>query len=83
MAKTKPTAAYTGLSRITDEPTRTAIKILMDRVSSLEAALGSAQAQLNAQGQRVVNVGTPREPNDAVNLAYLQAVLADTTPQTP
>lgn len=73
----KVSANHTGLSRIQDEATRTCLRILMDRVSSLEEQAGVTPAALDAKGQRVTNVGNPRVDSDAVNLATLKQLLSD------
>lgn len=74
---TKPTASYTGLSRVTDEAVRAALKVLMDRVSTLEAALQTPDQGLNGNNVPVKNVADPRSDTDAVNLGYLRRLLAD------
>lgn len=70
----KKGAQYAGLSRVTDEPSRTALKILMDRMARLEHQVSEAAA-LNALGKQIVNVADPRAGTDAVNLRYLQQAL--------
>ncbi len=71
----KATASYTGLARVKDEPTKATIKILMDRVSSLEAALAATTAALQA---------VPSTEGLATQQFVLQQVAAlRTTPGSP
>lgn len=45
---------------------------ITNALSKLVGQLNAIPTQLDAGGQRLVNVGTPTSPNDAVNLRYLK-----------
>jgi hypothetical protein len=70
---------YHGLSTIPDPATQKVVKLLMDRLSSLEAQAASIgtvsqplSSHLNANKQQIKALADPSAPADAVTLSYLQ-----------
>ncbi len=74
-----PTTKYPGLNTIPIPEVRTVIKLVYDKIGSLEAqvpAIGTVSQpltdHLNANGKQLNKVADPTAPQDAVTLKYLQ-----------
>ncbi len=70
---------YAFLNRITDQWVRSAVKLLMDRITTLETqitALGTVtaplDANLDAANHRLTAIANPTADQDAVTLRYLK-----------
>jgi hypothetical protein len=73
-------SGYHGLSDIKDPATQRTLKLLMDRIGSLEGQAGAIgtvsqplTAPMNAGSQRITALADPSHPQDAVSLRYLQS----------
>lgn len=85
-APPNPAPGYAGLGRITDTATRETLRVVSDRVSSLETRLATLEetalqvgSPVDAYGQRVQRVANPQQPFDAVNLQTLRRFILQAT----
>ena len=76
-------AGHPYISQVTDPNAQKALKAAFDlisalthRVDTLEAEVIRNTAALNANSQRVVNVGNPTAEQDAVTVAFLRAYVS-------
>ena len=72
-------AGQAYVNQIEDRATKQALRAAWDVIATLEQRLTALEASalqttgLNANGQRLTNLGSPQAPTDAVTLAYLRA----------
>ena len=70
---------YSALTKFLDPGQRQAVKLLMDRISTMEtasASIGVVSAplttHLDSGGNQLKSVADPTAPTDAVTLSYMQ-----------
>lgn len=67
------------VNQVGDRATQQALRAAWDTIADLQARLVALEASalqttgLNANGQRLTNLGSPQAATDAVTLAYLRA----------
>jgi hypothetical protein len=76
-------AGYAYLSQVSDANAQKALKAVFDQISTLVHRVETLEAEvirntqaLNANSQRVVNVGNPTSEQDAVTVAFLRAFVS-------
>lgn len=76
-------SGYPYVSQVTDANAQKALKaafdqlsVLTNRLDALEASVLRNTAALDANGQRVVNVGNPTVEQDAVTVTFLRAFVS-------
>lgn len=67
---------YPYLTEVKDPPTQRLFQILLEQVQALQAGTQAQKGHLNMGRNRVRNVATPVEQDDAVTLGHLQQQLA-------
>lgn len=75
-------AGYPHLMGVSDPATLKALKKAFDEIRTLQTQLAALQsaavvnsANLNANGQRLVNLGDPQAETDAVTVRYLRQIV--------
>lgn len=73
-------AGYPYVGQVTDQNAQKSLKAAFDlifalrnQIDALQASVLSNAATINANGQRVANLGNPQSEQDAVTVAYLRA----------
>lgn len=76
-------AGYSYVGQVSDPAAQKALRAAFDQITSLSRQLAELQAEvlsnrsaIDAGGQRIVNVGNPRESQDAVPVSYLKAYVS-------
>lgn len=76
-------AGYPYVQQVTDPNAQKALKAAFDQISALVHRVETLEAEairntqpLNANRQRVINVGNPQTDQDAVTVAFLRAFVS-------